>query len=1598
MSGYIARKGFRYQDLYLLLRVLEATGSALYEGWGLGNPNLPARLDNPSLRFGIEGNASSTTPGTLDWDILIDAPASLELAELKSGAITRDDRLAFWRRIRREGPTTLKRVAPTLVVDPDTAGQLEHFSGLAEFARGAAAITPALFDGHVNSTEKLYKEALWTLCEPDTTYGPPLEPPIARETIARFSLRTLRSPDLEARVESFINTLWPASHAAIYEPLLTGWLNQRATSPDPQRRFFTLRELLANINILELSTAFDAARLHAWQTLWTELPRVVEQRTRGRLGQSGASVESKDVQPAAVDALTAGTHSLVIQGIGGAGKSTFLAQAVKVATTRGDLVLWCGADDPSLAEIDSVADAFRFRASLASLCDPARTACLFVDGLDETAPNKRTRWAELLPRLSQLPNLRVIATVRATTFRDDGNLRQKLSGWIPLDLGEWPVAVVERLLATTAYAGRLPAGVLQLLRTPILLDLFWSTFVENPSPDMASAARLRSRHELLAAFWDRRLVNSARHTSIPNRVPALLSVFSHAAKSVGSFQIPADPALTLLLSEGVLVEEGRLQGRINFRHPLLRDFSFAQWCLSATNASEVALRWRAIAGGLQRYGALRAILEALAGPDAATEYPCLTFTDFMQALVTHDAAASQLAQLLGSFTEINPFDPSRWPHTLQSSLPSSFGSDVLASAKLNENPAWAAASDWPTSLPWIDDQFLHEFWRYAELLLEKSKRNPAGPWQVPLHRVVRRLRILAEDPRFGPTLMAAQEWLGMTVTNCVAQALPDSETLAWLERRLPTAGWRVRNFIADHLNCLARTDAHRTASLLRLAIGLGQKDGVPVLNGAQWNSPLSDHNLRTALGVEGTDTGLLAEFPEAFFPVALDLVHALHDFKYGSASPTHTALDNIRKEMGLGSSDQPPDDPAALIDDQPRWTYWKGFPSSDVQQRTLRLIHDKAKILQQSNPALFYSAIAPLLRGSRLATVQSFALDLLLEQRTDTRSLPFLCEAVLDARLYAIADIDHWLQQLLLTTWPGLDSAQRTTVQDIIAKLLQDEHAIRRAKRLLSTLPAGEWRRDLAALRPTDQTPEFRPSPRPLSVKSGQPYDDPFGYIPDDRPSKAPGSWPAHFGESTLLQLHDSTDLLRESDVTPETIQQERPAALTAGTTLALLLKSDLPTLTEEDNAWIWDAFKVVLHSYQKDREQPNSPRPPPEFVRACADLGMAIFSYIPADLPGKLPEGQVWTGYRDSAWTRALDLLDEALVWDPARDDQTLQAEFITVIERAFASGSPLLQLLCSSRMRPYHWLRSPQRRTLYRRLVWESPSDPRIPLWSVSTASRAGDVERTEIYRLGLNLTSLAEAHDLAGSIGNFLGICCILVLEPAKQRSTAAVLTREIIADPARFPLLRNPENQAEFWHHFAFGLKERAMLDPTQAQLAPEYGQWMRAAWKAMRACQARNRSETIILFATHWMERKNSDDTAKLLPWWQSVQPLLTDVVTEGSPADCFNIFFNFRDGPFNHLANLGDVLGFVDRFADRLISGTRAQTLDLDVKDSANDEHHSWRECANYAAQTVESLFKGGLLLTALQLDHAHRLLTRLSAAPIRSPDAAKALHSLQRD
>jgi hypothetical protein len=57
-------------------------------------------------------------------------------------------------------------------------------------------------------------------------------------------------------------------------------------------------------------------------------------------------------------------------------------------------------------------------------------------------------------------------------------------------------------------------------------------------------------------------------------------------------------------------------------------------------------------------------------------------------------------------------------------------------------------------------------------------------------------------------------------------------------------------------------------------------------------------------------------------------------------------------------------------------------------------------------------------------------------------------------------------------------------------------------------------------------------------------------------------------------------------------------------------------------------------------------------------------------------------------------------------------------------------------------------------------------------------------------------------------------------------------------------------------------------------------------------------------------------------------------------------------------------------------------TIDLDATSPENAEYNTWRQCAGYAAEAIESLWRDGSLRAESDKEKAHRMLSLLAAEP----------------
>ena len=533
--------------------------------------------------------------------------------------------------------------------------------------------------------------------------------------------------------------------------------------------------------------------------------------------------------------------------------------------------------------------------------------------------------------------------------------------------------------------------------------------------------------------------------------------------------------------------------------------------------------------GLQRHGSLRAIVEALSDPQSATEYPQLSLGDVVQAILkATPRLAAQVAYVIGTRPATAILDPAQWPSTVQLSLPCEFARDLLAAARLEVNGSWASrVINWPRSATWFNRDYPKELLQYTETLREAGKGASNDlSLQEQCRHAARKVREISEAADFASEFGVSDRWLKMQAMLTVIPVLHDEVTLAWVEREMTCSSWRTRSFLLELLVHLAAVDSQRAAAIYRQAVGLTIKDGRPALETATWFGNMDHQAIEWSLAGEDMKRSLLKEFPSAFFPVALDLAEALWILKSDSRNSADNRMSELLREL------DPPEIRAAherreqerqillkdLIDDAPEWQFWRGTPTGEPFERCLKAIHACAEHCAKSDPEGFASTIAPILQKSRLASIHSIAMDLLLEGKNLASAVDCLRVSVMDVRVFYVPGLKYWLEQAMLVVWPGLRAHERLPLIELLRKLLVDPDTEDEGRRFLARLPLEDIPTDLRLHRPSDSDPQYQPLSRPS--RAGWDYSDgEWENMSSDDSEVQEGEWPEIFDRDALSNL-----------------------------------------------------------------------------------------------------------------------------------------------------------------------------------------------------------------------------------------------------------------------------------------------------------------------------------------------------------------------------------------------------------------------------------------------------------------------------------------------
>ncbi len=577
--GKEARDGFWFQDAVILLRLL-TDGLDRRAARALGKPEPPA------VRVAIEKAAVETAPDLrTTWDCVtytadtVFVEGSVVLDEMKKGDISKADRVAFWKRLRTTASgLDARSITPRLTLGSGAVDNPEKWRGLANGSRTARAKQLE----RVATSDALASEALWFLTSKSRSlkeWPPPISAEVARALLSRFVFDDSYTSDaLFEKLRATIVTIGSETDPDLSVDQLAGWIARLARSPEAEAVAF--EDVVERVQLLHRYLALRPEAEHLWNRVRAaRLPPPA---------QSMPLQPWRSVQPTAASQLEKPIGAVVVTASGGSGKSFFLDGFLEQHRTSGTGV-WIDASEQH--DVVLLGEAIRFGAWATSRrCEPL---VIVVDGLDGgSAAPLLTTLRSVLTAFSSPHPPRVVGAMRSTTWED---ARDSLPNWLEIPLERWNEDTIREVLGHQRVP--LPAAdVLELLRSPLLLDVFVRTF----SGAVNLPAGLSTRHKLLDEYFKRVLAGS----HAPGRRAVLERGVAAAARGEQSWADAASEAVGLV-AQGVLVND---RGRLHFRHSLLRDYCAAM--AAPRSPIDVAATLGAIASSVTRADFLRAIVEA----------------------------------------------------------------------------------------------------------------------------------------------------------------------------------------------------------------------------------------------------------------------------------------------------------------------------------------------------------------------------------------------------------------------------------------------------------------------------------------------------------------------------------------------------------------------------------------------------------------------------------------------------------------------------------------------------------------------------------------------------------------------------------------------------------------------------------------------------------------------------------------------------------------------------------------------------------------------------------------------------------------------------
>lgn len=594
MSGAASLRGLVYQQRYLALRVLSALG---LRAAGIAS-------DDPTLvEFSIEGRTSDEGP---IWDVrLAFSDGAVNLHECKDTEITKDDRLTFYDRLRREvaSGTPAGRIRAFWVTDPgkQTPNALAYLGGIAAAVSDLdLAGIPNTAPARMNSIADALREAVYRLChytgaeDGKTGLPRPCTLEEAKELLGRLRIEKHRFSGLDTAVKLLATGVFTRGTADAENTFITGVLTEAVVTTGEAQ--YTLDGFVEAVGTAVIGhepedrvrrvLSFRAAsgfvppmRLIEWASL-PDRPT-----TRWELSDRLPSYNPE-------------RSSLVVASMG-VGKTVASQMAFQEASGRlhPGRVVRLEARELDQEDLDAAVRATCLLAGVGP-------TWLAIDGLDEIPHNLQTHWTRAISELASLPNLILFLTVRREVYAVHEWIARATTGFTTVELLPLQLAQVQAAFASAGL--RVPSNprLMAVLQNPFLLSLYADVVTHDDMPLAESGEA--TAFLVVDEFWKRRVrgvsigqraVGESDASQEPKRKAAVFLGERALAGDLVVRRDSTDPQVSsgieMLLREGVLREQGA--EAVAWIHEWFREYAVIDRLLSRLNEPSAITLARRIA-------------------------------------------------------------------------------------------------------------------------------------------------------------------------------------------------------------------------------------------------------------------------------------------------------------------------------------------------------------------------------------------------------------------------------------------------------------------------------------------------------------------------------------------------------------------------------------------------------------------------------------------------------------------------------------------------------------------------------------------------------------------------------------------------------------------------------------------------------------------------------------------------------------------------------------------------------------------------------------------------------------------------------------------